>query len=102
MGNGYWQKTLRVNLTTGDIRVEAIEENDLKAFIGGAGLAAEILRREIPQKIDQLLQGQEGFRRRMQKLRSRMVFNIGDSIQTGAKEIARLADEIAAKRLVKK
>jgi len=51
MGNGYWQKTLRVNLTTGDIRIEPIEENDLKAFIGGAGLAAEILRREIPGKI---------------------------------------------------
>jgi aldehyde:ferredoxin oxidoreductase len=54
MGNGYWQKTLRVNLTTGNVRVEAIEENDLKAFIGGAGLAAEILRREIPEKIDPL------------------------------------------------
>jgi len=54
MGNGYWQKTLRVNLTTGDIRVEAIDEKDLKAFIGGAGLGAEILRREIPEKIDPL------------------------------------------------
>ena len=54
MGNGYWQKALRVNLTTGDVRIEKIEENDLKAFIGGAGLAAEILRREIPQKIDPL------------------------------------------------
>jgi aldehyde:ferredoxin oxidoreductase len=52
MGNGYWQKTLRVNLTTGDIRVEAIDEKDIKAFIGGAGLGAEILRREIPEKID--------------------------------------------------
>jgi len=57
---------------------------------------------EVPQKIDQLLQGQEKFRRRMQELRSRMVFNIGNSIQVGAKEIARLADEIAAKRLAKK
>lgn len=53
---------------------------------------------EVPQKIDQLLQGQEGFRRRMQELRSKMVFNIGNSIQAGANEIARLADEIAAKR----
>ena len=57
---------------------------------------------EVPQKIDQLLQGQEAFRRRMQELRSKMVFNIGNSIQGGAKEIARLADEIAAKRLAKK
>lgn len=54
MGNGYWQKTLRVNLTTGDIRIEPIQEDDLKAFIGGAGLGAEILRREIPEKIDPL------------------------------------------------
>jgi YidC/Oxa1 family membrane protein insertase len=53
---------------------------------------------EIPEKIDQLLQGQESFRRRMQELRSEMVFNIGDSIQAGANEIARLADEIASKR----
>ena len=56
---------------------------------------------EVLQKIDQLLQGQEGFRRRMQELRSKMVFNIGNSIQVGAKEIARLADEIAAKRHTK-
>jgi len=54
MGNGYWQKTLRVNFTTGNIRVEAIDEKDLKAFIGGAGLGGEILRREIPNKIDPL------------------------------------------------
>ena len=56
---------------------------------------------EIPVKIDQLLQGQESFRRRMQDLRSEMVFNIGDSIQAGANEIARLADEIAAQRKTK-
>ncbi len=48
---------------------------------------------EVPQKIDGLLQNQENFRQRMQKLRSQMVFNIGNSIQAGAKEIARLADE---------
>ena len=53
---------------------------------------------EVPQKIDQLLQGQENFRRRMQKLRSQMVFNIGNSINAGAIEIARLADEKATER----
>jgi YidC/Oxa1 family membrane protein insertase len=57
---------------------------------------------EVPQKIDELLQGQEGFRRRMQELRSKMVFNIGNSIQAGANEIARLADEVAAQRIAKK
>ena len=56
---------------------------------------------EVPQKIDQLLQGQESFRRRMQELRSQTVFNIGDSVQAGANEIARLADEIATQRHAK-
>lgn len=56
---------------------------------------------EVPQKIDQLLQGQESFRRRMQELRSQMVFNIGNSVQAGANEIARLADEIATQRRAK-
>ena len=56
---------------------------------------------EVPQKIDRLLQDQESFRLRMQKLRSEMVFNIGNSIQLGAAEIARLADEKAAERQAK-
>jgi len=56
---------------------------------------------EIPQKIDQLLQDQGNFRQRMQKLRSQMVFNIGDSVQLGAAEIARLADEKATERQAK-
>ena len=56
---------------------------------------------EIPQKIDQLLQDQENFRQRMQKLRSQMVFNIGDSIQLGAGEIVRLADAKVTERQAK-
>jgi len=53
---------------------------------------------EVPEKIDSLLQDQASFRQNMQTLRSQMVFNIGDSIQAGAKEIARLADEKASER----
>jgi len=53
---------------------------------------------QVPQKIDELLQDQDSFRQRMEKLRSQMVFNIGNSIQAGAGEIARLADEKAAER----
>jgi len=53
---------------------------------------------QVPQKIDALLQDQDSFRQRMEKLRSQMVFNIGNSIQAGAGEIARLADEKAAER----
>ena len=45
MANGYWQKLLRVDLSTRESRVETISEGDLKRFIGGAGLGAEILRR---------------------------------------------------------
>lgn len=52
MGNGYWQKALRIDLTTHHISVEDIAEQDLKQFLGGAGLGAEILRRELPAKID--------------------------------------------------
>ena len=52
MKNGYWQKLLRVDLTNRKTRIEQIAEEDLKRFIGGAGLAAEILRREVPEKID--------------------------------------------------
>ena len=52
MANGYWQKILRVNLTNHKSTVESIAEKDLKDFIGGAGLGAEILRRELPEKIE--------------------------------------------------
>ena len=52
MSNGYWQKLLRVDLTNKKTSIEPIAEEDLKRFIGGAGLAAEILRREVPAKID--------------------------------------------------
>ena len=50
MANGYWQKLLRVDLSTRESRVETISEGDLKRFIGGAGLGAEILRREVASK----------------------------------------------------
>jgi aldehyde:ferredoxin oxidoreductase len=51
MPNGYWQKLLRVDLTTGAHSVEPIPEADLKRFVGGAGLGAEILRRELPPRL---------------------------------------------------
>ena len=52
MSNGYWQRLLRVNLSEGTSRVELIDENDLKRFIGGASLAGEILRRELPDRLE--------------------------------------------------
>ena len=53
---------------------------------------------EVPDKIARLLENQQDFRRSMEKLRAQMVFNIGSSIETGAREIARLADEKAHER----
>jgi aldehyde:ferredoxin oxidoreductase len=48
MKNGYWQKMLRVYLTNGKNRVQEIPQEELRNSIGGAGLGAEILRRELP------------------------------------------------------
>jgi len=53
---------------------------------------------EAPDKITRLLENQQDFRQTMEKLRSQMVFNIGSSIELGAREIARLADEKALER----
>jgi hypothetical protein len=53
---------------------------------------------EAPERIARLLENQEQFRQRMEKLRPQVVFNIGSSIELGAREIARLADEKALER----
>lgn len=50
MANGYWQKLLRVDLSSGVINVENIPEEDLKRYIGGAGLGGAILHRETGAK----------------------------------------------------
>jgi len=52
MANGYWQKLLRVDLTNRTTRVEDISEDILKKYIGGAGLGAYILHKELPGKTD--------------------------------------------------
>lgn len=53
---------------------------------------------QAPAKIAALLQRREDIRQTMQRLRPQMVFNIGGSIELGAREIARLADEKALER----
>ena len=52
MKNGYWRRLLRIDLTSRKIEIEEIAEEELKRFIGGAGLAGEILRREVPARQD--------------------------------------------------
>lgn len=53
---------------------------------------------EVPAKIARLLRNPEGFRTSMEKLRPQIVFNIGNSVALGAREIARLASEKASER----
>jgi len=53
---------------------------------------------EVASIISRLLQTRLEFRQTMQALRPQMVFNIGNSIELGAREIARLADEKAHER----
>jgi aldehyde:ferredoxin oxidoreductase len=52
MGNGYWQKILWVDLTSKKTHIEKIEEGILKKYIGGAGLGAWVLQKNLPGKTD--------------------------------------------------
>jgi aldehyde:ferredoxin oxidoreductase len=51
---GYMGKILRVNLSTGKISTEALEEDVARKFIGGKGLSAKILFDELKPGIDPL------------------------------------------------
>jgi len=53
---------------------------------------------EAADRISRLLENQQGFRQTMEKLRPQMDFNIGKSVEMGASEIVRLADEAASAR----
>src|SRR4030042_7207184 len=48
---GYVGKTLRVDLTHGSIHEEPIEESILQKYIGGAGLGAYYLYKEVPPDV---------------------------------------------------
>ena len=56
---------------------------------------------QAPDKVAALLERREEFRQTMRRLRPEMVFNIGNSIELGAREIARLADESAQQRTMR-
>jgi len=43
MANGYFEKMLRVNLSTGEMKVEVLDKEIAKKFIGGRGLGTKIL-----------------------------------------------------------
>ena len=54
MKNAYMGKLLRVDLSNGTITEEALREEWLPQFIGGAGLATRYLYDEVPKGIDPL------------------------------------------------
>jgi aldehyde:ferredoxin oxidoreductase len=51
---GYREKLLRIDLTSGSSREEQIDAALLRAFIGGRGLGAALLYREVGEKADPL------------------------------------------------
>ncbi len=53
---------------------------------------------DIPQEITNLLKVKQAHGRKMQELRKLTVFNIGNSVELGAREIARLAHKQARQR----
>ncbi len=54
MGNGYWGKLLRINLTDHSFTVEEVPEDTWKKFVGGSALGAALLLREVPPGVDPL------------------------------------------------
>ncbi len=54
MSYGHWGKALRVNLTTGDIKTETLDEKFMRRYLGGWGFIAYYLLKEVPAGIDPL------------------------------------------------
>ena len=52
--------------------------------------------KNVPEKINSLLENSDKFRKQIRKVRSKTVFNIGESAVVGAKHIAKIADESKA------
>ena len=51
---GYWGKLLRINLSTGKVSTDPIPDETIRRFLGGPGMAAELIIREIPPMTDPL------------------------------------------------
>jgi aldehyde:ferredoxin oxidoreductase len=52
--SGYCGKFLRIDLTAGNIKVEALDLDLAKKFIGGRGLGTYYIKTEVPAEIDAL------------------------------------------------
>jgi YidC/Oxa1 family membrane protein insertase len=56
-------------------------------------IVSPIQLEKVPGKIETLLDNRQEFRETIRKARAELVFNLGKSVEPGAREIARLADE---------
>ena len=54
MTYGHWGKALRVNLTTGAIHTETLDDTFLRRYVGGWGFIAHTLLKELPAGADPL------------------------------------------------
>ncbi|MCD6574466.1 aldehyde ferredoxin oxidoreductase family protein [Candidatus Aerophobetes bacterium] len=51
MGDGYWRKLLRIDLSTNLVKEESISEDLCKKLLGGVGFGAEILLKEVGPEV---------------------------------------------------
>ena len=54
MAEGYWGKILRVNLSTREISVDEHDEQFYRTYLGGKGIVAHYLLKEVPPDCDPL------------------------------------------------
>ncbi len=54
MPNGYWGRILRVNLSSGQISVDEPDEKFYRTYLGGRGVIAQYLLKEVPVEADPL------------------------------------------------
>lgn len=52
--NGAWGKVLEIDLTSGAHKIINVDEKTIRKFLGGVGLAAYFLYKEVPRGIDSL------------------------------------------------
>ena len=49
MADGYWARILRINLSTREISVDEHDEKFYRTYLGGKGIVAHYLLKEVPQ-----------------------------------------------------
>jgi len=54
MSKAYWNKGLRVDLSSGDVREEGISEEACRRLLGGIGFAADLILREVGREVHPL------------------------------------------------